>query len=28
VGFMHIPDDRIVPSQYARADVYMELILA
>jgi GNAT superfamily N-acetyltransferase len=28
VGFKHIPADRIVPSQYARADVYMELILA
>jgi putative acetyltransferase len=28
VGFKHIPDNRIVPSQYARADVYMELILA
>jgi putative acetyltransferase len=27
VGFKHIPADRIVPSQYARADVYMELIL-
>src|ERR1700758_962654 len=24
VGFKHIPADRIVPSQYARADVYME----
>jgi GNAT superfamily N-acetyltransferase len=28
LGFKHIPEDRIVPSQYARADVYMELILA
>jgi putative acetyltransferase len=27
VGFTHIPDHRIVPSCYARADVYMELIL-
>jgi GNAT superfamily N-acetyltransferase len=27
LGFKHIPDDRIVPSPYARADVYMELIL-
>ncbi|MGA7924798.1 MAG: GNAT family N-acetyltransferase [Candidatus Sulfotelmatobacter sp.] len=27
LGFKHIPDNRIVPSQYARADVYMELIL-
>jgi putative acetyltransferase len=27
LGFKHIPEDRIVPSQYARADVYMELIL-
>jgi len=28
LGFKHIPEGRIVPSQYARADVYMELILA
>src|ERR1700731_1207529 len=27
LGFKHIPEDRIVPSQYDRADVYMELIL-
>jgi GNAT superfamily N-acetyltransferase len=27
VGFKHIDADRIVPSQYARADVYMELTL-
>jgi putative acetyltransferase len=27
VGFKHIAEDRIVPSAYARADVYMELIL-
>ena len=27
LGFRHIPKDRIVPSAYARADVYMELIL-
>ena len=27
VGFKHIEADRIVPSPYARADVYMELIL-
>jgi putative acetyltransferase len=27
LGFKHIPENRIVPSQYARADVYMELIL-
>jgi putative acetyltransferase len=25
VGFRHLPPDRIVPSPYARADVYMEL---
>lgn len=25
MGFRHLPPDRIVPSQYARADVYMEL---
>ena len=28
LGFKHIPQDRIVPSAYQRADVYMELILA
>jgi GNAT superfamily N-acetyltransferase len=27
LGFKHIPENRIVPSQYARADVHMELIL-
>jgi GNAT superfamily N-acetyltransferase len=27
VGFRHIPADRIVPSPYTRADVYMELDL-
>jgi GNAT superfamily N-acetyltransferase len=27
VGFKHLPADRIVPSPYARADVYMEMIL-
>jgi putative acetyltransferase len=27
VGFKHLPPDRIVPSPYARADVYMEMIL-
>jgi GNAT superfamily N-acetyltransferase len=27
LGFKHIDADRIVPSAYARADVYMELIL-
>jgi putative acetyltransferase len=26
VGFQHIPRERITPSVYARADVYMELI--
>jgi putative acetyltransferase len=26
MGFKHIPENRIVPSPYARADVYMELI--
>jgi len=26
VGFKHIPPERIVPSVYVRADVYMELI--
>jgi putative acetyltransferase len=27
LGFKHIEPDRIIPSAYARADVYMELIL-
>ena len=27
LGFKHIDPDRIIPSAYARADVYMELIL-
>lgn len=27
MGFRHIPPERIVPSAYARADVYMELFL-
>ena len=27
LGFRHIPPERVVPSPYARADVYMELIL-
>jgi GNAT superfamily N-acetyltransferase len=27
IGFRHLPPDRIVPSPYARADVYMEMIL-
>jgi putative acetyltransferase len=27
VGFRHLPAERIVPSPYARADVYMEMIL-
>lgn len=27
VGFKPVPPDRIVPSQYARADVYMEMTL-
>ena len=27
VGFKHIDPSKIVPSQYARADVYMELVL-
>ncbi len=27
LGFKHIDPDRVVPSPYARADVYMELIL-
>jgi putative acetyltransferase len=28
LGFKHIDPDRIIPSAYARADVYMELFLA
>lgn len=28
MGFKHIPRERIVPSEYERADVYMELIFA
>jgi putative acetyltransferase len=27
VGFQHLPSERIVPSPYARADVYMEMNL-
>jgi putative acetyltransferase len=27
LGFRHVPPERIVPSPYARADVYMEMIL-
>ena len=27
LGFQHLPPARIVPSAYARADVYMELLL-
>jgi putative acetyltransferase len=27
VGFKHIPPERIVPSEYVRADVYMELFI-
>ena len=27
VGFRHLPPERIIPSPYARADVYMELLL-
>ena len=27
VGFKHLDANRIIPSQYARADVYMELVL-
>jgi len=27
LGFRHLPAERIVPSAYARADVYMELVL-
>ena len=28
VGFTHVPAERVVPSPYARADVYMEMWLA
>ena len=28
LGFQHLPPDRIPPSEYARADVYMELLFA
>ena len=28
LGFQHLPPERIVPSAYARAEVYMELICA
>jgi len=28
VGFRHLAPDKIIPSQYARADVYMELFLS
>jgi putative acetyltransferase len=27
VGFRHLPPERVVPSSYARADVYMEFVL-
>jgi putative acetyltransferase len=27
LGFRHIPPERVLPSPYARADVYMELLL-
>lgn len=27
VGFRHLPPERVVPSAYARADAYMELLL-
>ena len=27
VGFQHLPPERIVPSAYTRANVYMELSL-
>jgi putative acetyltransferase len=27
LGFRHLPPERVVPSVYARADVYMELWL-
>jgi ribosomal protein S18 acetylase RimI-like enzyme len=28
MGFRHLPAERIVPSEYVRADVYMELFLS
>ena len=28
VGFTHVPTDRLTPSPYTRADVYMEMWLA
>ena len=28
VGFRHLPPERVVPSPYARANVYMELDLS
>jgi putative acetyltransferase len=28
LGFKHIDANRVIPSTYAQADVYMELILA
>jgi GNAT superfamily N-acetyltransferase len=28
LGFVHLPPERVHPSPYARADVYMELLLA
>lgn len=27
LGFKHVPEERVAPSPYARADVYMEMIL-
>lgn len=27
VGFKHLPSERVIPSPYARADVYMEMFL-
>ncbi len=27
LGFRHLPPERIIPSPYARADVYMELVI-
>lgn len=28
MGFKHLPPERVVPSEYERADVYMELVFA
>jgi putative acetyltransferase len=28
VGFRHVPEERVVPSRYVRANVYMELFLS